>query len=321
MPVQPVSSTGQPDWSQVTEDILCPLCEYNLRSLSEARCPECGYRFTWPEVLDPQRRLHRYLFEHHPERNVWAFRKTVTGQWLPQRFWRTLHPVQSVNVRRLRWYWLVVALVYFLCVAGIGVTAFVIEVHNLAVFNAKTKAMYLSQAKQGQSPFLMGYRTYDELKAALETIYPTQPRALLRRAVSYHDLTNVLIPALPLAWPWLTMGALLVFRWSMQRARIRPWHVLRCVVYSSDAIFWAGPINLGLYLAWIMLVPSWADPFAYQAVIVLNMAIALHMLYRLVTAYQLYLRFDHPILTILASQVIVGLAMVKLVAFFTIDLG
>ena len=49
------------------ETLHCPLCEYNLRGLSEPRCPECGYRFEWAELRDPSRRLHPYLFEHHPE--------------------------------------------------------------------------------------------------------------------------------------------------------------------------------------------------------------------------------------------------------------
>ena len=50
-----------------TDDALCPLCQYNLRGLQEPRCPECGYRFTWEEVLDPSRRLHPYLYEHRPD--------------------------------------------------------------------------------------------------------------------------------------------------------------------------------------------------------------------------------------------------------------
>ena len=33
------------DWSTITENIECPLCLYNLRGLTEPRCPECGYQF------------------------------------------------------------------------------------------------------------------------------------------------------------------------------------------------------------------------------------------------------------------------------------
>ena len=55
-----------PDWMQVEHAVLCPLCEYELRGLVDPRCPECGYRFNWPELLDPTLRRHEYLFEHHP---------------------------------------------------------------------------------------------------------------------------------------------------------------------------------------------------------------------------------------------------------------
>ena len=69
----------QPQWAAVVESICCPLCEYNLRGLSEPRCPECGYRFDWDALLDPTKRLHPYLFEHHPERNVRSFVRTFLG--------------------------------------------------------------------------------------------------------------------------------------------------------------------------------------------------------------------------------------------------
>jgi len=31
--------------------VTCPTCGYNLTGLSEARCPECGTRFTLDELL------------------------------------------------------------------------------------------------------------------------------------------------------------------------------------------------------------------------------------------------------------------------------
>ena len=73
-----------PDWSKVSEQIACPLCDYDLRGLAESRCPECGYRFNWNELFDPARRKHPYLFEHHPERNVASFFHTkVEGTMRP----------------------------------------------------------------------------------------------------------------------------------------------------------------------------------------------------------------------------------------------
>jgi hypothetical protein len=101
---------GAPDWRAVGEDVLCPLCRYNLRGLAEPRCPECGYRFEWDALLDPAKRLHPYLFEHHTERNVRSFFRTMIGGLLPRRFWRSLQPAMPSRLGRLLVYWLLAAL-------------------------------------------------------------------------------------------------------------------------------------------------------------------------------------------------------------------
>src|SRR5687767_7734312 len=67
------------------EDLLCPLCDYNLRGLIEPRCPECGYRFEWAQLRDQKLQFHPYLFEHHPKRNVWSFCRTLVGGLRPAR--------------------------------------------------------------------------------------------------------------------------------------------------------------------------------------------------------------------------------------------
>jgi hypothetical protein len=82
-----------PDWVS-SRDLHCPLCEYNLRGLTEPRCPECGYRFQWAELIDEKLKLHPYLFEHHPRRNVRSFWKTAVGGLQPGRFWTKLHAGQ-----------------------------------------------------------------------------------------------------------------------------------------------------------------------------------------------------------------------------------
>src|SRR5215213_6018623 len=96
-----------PSLASPAAEILCPLCDYNLRGLIEPRCPECGFAFSWEELSDPQRRVHPYAFEHHAERNLWSFRKTLLGGLRPGRFWRTLFPTQPSRPRRLILYWLI----------------------------------------------------------------------------------------------------------------------------------------------------------------------------------------------------------------------
>lgn len=95
----PASTQPGPDWSQVEYDVNCPLCDYNLRGLVEPRCPECGFRFVWSEVLDPVRRKHPYLFEHHPRTWFRSFWKTLWAGWRPRRFWTTHALVHSFYYR------------------------------------------------------------------------------------------------------------------------------------------------------------------------------------------------------------------------------
>ena len=95
------------DWDSIKEEVHCPLCDYNLRGLIEPRCPECGFKFAWPDLLDPTKRRHPFIFEHHPERNLWSAWKTTTAMLRPRRFWSSLRPSQPSNAKRLFNYWLI----------------------------------------------------------------------------------------------------------------------------------------------------------------------------------------------------------------------
>jgi hypothetical protein len=90
------------DWSTIADDVECARCGYNLRGLDRPRCPECGLKFSWEEILNPELRPHPYLYEHHGGHN--RFRrliKTVAHSWIPWRFWRTMrmnHPRRPVRL-------------------------------------------------------------------------------------------------------------------------------------------------------------------------------------------------------------------------------
>ncbi|HWE04626.1 MAG TPA: hypothetical protein VG326_19630 [Tepidisphaeraceae bacterium] len=53
-----------PDWADAAIEAACPLCAYNLRGLSDPRCPEYGYQLDWPGMDIPRR--------HHPLRAILA---------------------------------------------------------------------------------------------------------------------------------------------------------------------------------------------------------------------------------------------------------
>src|SRR5438105_5014634 len=106
------AASAPPDWKAHADEVCCPMCEYNLRGLTEPRCPECGFRFAWKDLLDAKVRPHRYLFEHHPEANLRSFCKTAAGAAIrPGNFWASLHPAQLSRPRRLGCYWVACALV------------------------------------------------------------------------------------------------------------------------------------------------------------------------------------------------------------------
>ena len=111
-----------------------------------------------------------------------------------------------------------------------------------------------------------------------------------------------------LLWPWLTFVTLMIFRTSMRRAKVKAVHVLRCVLYACDAGLWAGL----LVAAFVPPLGRWLArelPMQGRFVMAAAVVFAAFTAYRLAAAYRLYLRFDHPAATAVASQAVVLLAV------------
>src|SRR5688572_29319876 len=227
------------------QDVPCPLCEYNLRGATEPRCPECGYRFEWRDLLDPERRRHPYLFEHHPNRNLWSFIRTFRGTLWPRTFWRTLHPGQPSNVRRLVIYWFIVNLLAL----ALPLSMLALDMTRYALANQQNRGIYVSGRFPGVTP------------AWLNQSYPLPPSpqffsqyfSTMRGSLA----AAVVIAPLYTAWPWLTFLALNVFQISMLRARVNASHVLRCVIYTFDAIAvvcWSILVVAGATVAAVVLL-------------------------------------------------------------------
>jgi len=302
LPDQPASP---PDWDRIDEDVLCPLCDYNLYGLTEPRCPECGYPFAWPEILDPMRRHHRYLFEHHPERRLWSLRKTIAGGLLPRRFWRSIHASQPSYPRQLLVYWCLLAGIHLLALAG-QLSAFgvyrareTIALHRrmrpgvLAYWNSPRSAQ---RAKQIVSQ-------YGSIQAYVEKRYPLRVTAgmigdLAREAPFAWDYWGFLL--LPLLWPWLVFAGLMVFRISMWRARVKSIHVVRCISYCYDWLVLVGVMLLGCAIV-VLVAGGLTNDAAIGLMFNIGVGVLVPALivsaYRLATSYRLYLRFDHPVST------------------------
>lgn len=264
--------------SATDEDVLCPLCEYNLRGLVEPRCPECGYRFEWSELLDASLRPPALLFEHARRRWVRSFVCTRAAGWLPPLFFgRWLRPSYAVVGRRLLVYWWLSVMTFLLVPLG-------------------TLAFFLASYSLGSSQTLSGALDVSPQVAAA---WFTENRAFVPA------ITSALV--LWAAWPWLTYGALLIFTDSMRRANVKREHVMRCAIYSCDAALSAGALACWLYwwrddVLGIMRLAC-GTPAAIVAYV--SCAYAAVTTFRLAHAYQLYLRFPHALLTAVLSQVVV----------------
>ena len=295
---------------QESDALPCPMCEYDLRGQIEPRCPECGYRFDWEELRDPARRLHPYLFEHHPESNVWSFVRTLLGGLLPGRFWRKLLPVQPSRPGRLWAYFIIVSLL-MLVPTGVAMTqAIVLERTQLRAARARSLAML--NGPQGK-PYLQLQRYAGMTPQQIidrEMPLPTLPRLLVMTVDDNEELiAGAIITIAAVLWPLATVAAMMVFRISMRRARVRAVHVLRCVLYSADIFLWGALAFSAAVVAFMVLQSGRMIPLDEDAVGWGIAAVYLVFAWRLVRAFKLYLRFDHAIATVLATQIIVWLLL------------
>jgi hypothetical protein len=306
-----ISQQAGPDWSSIAEEILCPLCEYDLQGLSEPRCPECGYTFEWEDLLDPARRLHRYIFEHHPERNIRSFWKTAAGILRPRRFWRSLQPVQPSSPRRLVLYWLLAMLLSYVLfqVIMVGCIAYFGGWPNFAANRAQqaTTLAWYKSLPPGDNDRARVVGKFGSIENQCEYLYPTRMSWTVVRRLLDDYLSALTLPLLLVFWPWAMFAVLMVFRWSMRRAKVRPIHVLRCCIYTSGTVVWLTLAIPFLMIGGTVLYQTMGvtfDTLATAGLWVFGGMLVL-MVYQLSTAYRLYLRFDHSIATVVCAQVIV----------------
>jgi rubredoxin len=282
MPDAPPVAAG-PLWESIPHDVLCPLCEYNLRGLSEPRCPECGYRFDWADVVNPKIRVHPYLFEHHPERNIRSFFRTLCGTLRPIKFWNSLSPSQPSRPGRLFAYWVLTSLLACLVVAAQWVRS-IVDGWNYSAWISYSPV----------SPFSSPPATPFSWSHVLDTALATW-----RGDTNFEIAWNLAL--FWIAWPWLTLLALSIFQVSMARAKIKTIHVVRCLFYSFDIGAW-----LGIFFAAAIVLSIWFPAIEIESTVggILALGIITLMIIRLWAAYRWYLRFRHPFWTIVLSQIV-----------------
>jgi hypothetical protein len=294
-----VAQSALPDWEKIEHVVECPLCRYNLRGLSEPRCPECGYTFDWPEIVDVSRRKHRYLFEHHPARNLWSFFRTLIGGLNPWRFWRTLHPAQPADDRRLTIYRWIMKSIAGLPLLITGLWLLTLSITWPVNDWPRQSLFYFIDPFGGQDP----------------TIVSELIRPFLHARLYIFVLTMTLFL---LALPEMSTVVLLIYRASMRQAKIERRHVDRCVTYSYDVLVWPILFMLALgalVLFWPLPVTSWQAWLLSWCLLLLLPAVWLAMSIRLAFAYRYYLRMRHAVAAVAAGQVIVALVVLVILLF------
>jgi len=282
-----------PDWSQITEDIVCPLCEYNLRGLSTPRCPECGYRFAWPELLDWRLKRHPYLFEHQDKRRIRAYLCTLAGGLRPRKFWRSLHPMQASRPLRLLAYWFLGAILF-------------------TILTSVEMTLEFAWMWRAQMPTWRGAPAFYRNADILDWSW-----MYWRRGYAFAEIPPIALP--PLLFPWLVFLALLVFQITMRRQRIRTHHMARCALYAYDPAILALILLLKpLFVFLSSLGTGTVSRTSEEGYFALALVALVLFAYRLQRAIALYLRFHRPLATTMAAQVVALLAFLNLLLLYAI---
>ena len=336
------------------EPLTCPLCEYDLRGQVDERCPECGFAFTWAELRDAQRDRHPWLFEHGRRRSVRSFGATYVRSAFPRRFWRAVTPANPVHVGRLVVYAVlanaVLAAAALVPLVRVAIAVARSDMATRSTFAVRPDGSFVGPDPAYARPFAFvgkypgpGVPVVTLTAAELDGLAPRVGSAAYvgqvrdawsadasRGGVRRRAEADGVAVAVVLAWPWLTLAALLVFQASMRRAKVPARHVLRAVVYGCDlalltvaaaAVLYGVTIDAPAYSTaytpgyddgpWPLATWVPAGPFHWSAMpvvlaVVLCLAVAS---YRMTVACARYLRFDRPLLTVLVAQAMVVLAV------------
>jgi hypothetical protein len=232
-PAVDASALAPPDWSAIEVHVVCPLCAYNLRRLAEPRCAECGYAFTWPDLLDPARRPHPYLFEHNPRHNVRSFVRTYFAGLLPRRFWRTLQPIQPIRPPRLAAHYVIATALFIVAPLVLVGWPWVQSVRN-ELDNRATWRAWVMKNPAVAKEMIDRYGSIDAYLDTWPSPYWGSWMIVNLRSHMTHDTSSINAAAVALLWPWMTFATLMIFRASMRRAKVRRGHVLRCTLYGCD---------------------------------------------------------------------------------------
>jgi hypothetical protein len=309
-----------PDWTSLKREICCPLCDYNLRGLAEPRCPECGHQSSWGELLSELEK-HTWLFEHQRKRKMRSLLRTVWNSQFPRRFWRAVRPTDEPVVRRLLLYWTVLNVVAVLLIVVRPIVPAASVYYSM--YTAWQRTAQWIAANPNDARIKARVAAAGSVQAYLDVALPYPPLIEAWRAPGNFYVSRVVPAELftaflasIVAWPWLTILGLQIFRQTLRRSRIKFAHVARCAIYSADVgLLLIGPFVVITQYRGMTSGSAARDlqewGLLFDPITATLMLACFGILgYRLWLALRLYLRIPQATATCVACQVIVVLTMV-----------
>ena len=276
----PLLADGSPDWSGMDSQVHCSICSYNLRGLTNPRCPECGYPFQWSELRPRSNSWIDRFFEYATHSFIRSFLFTWLRAFLPGRFYAKVTASHPIHKRRL----IIILLLLILPAIPLQIVPFLAHL----VFHMKFLA---------NVPFS---------SAAFCDLF------LYLSGRSYISIW-IIFSLAPLAWITFSVFSIFFLRQTARKAKNNLWHVIRCVVYSAAPFI---PLSAIAPLFMVFFMELHYSILTFE---LFNNALSLSLLllwpiFLLASSAKHYLRIPHPLFTILALQLIFLLALLGLPA-------
>lgn len=274
--------SGVPDWDAIDYDVPCGRCGYELRMLTEPRCPECGLAFSWAEVLATRFQEDPTLFEHQwRDRPVLALVATAWRTSRMLQFWREL----SIHLATNRPGLIILALLN--CLLWLAVNLLMIA--GLGWFVAALDHVLKMYSELDEPPAIVVPRLVDAVGAWSDDM------RFLRAMFG----GNAAMSGEILAYTALFSGGILLALltlWRTFRAyRIRSAHALRVMVYSLlSAIAWQPVALVVICLVTILGVISLGWPtHMVTGMLQLGILIPIIAIFSVYRAVKTYLIIPH----------------------------
>jgi hypothetical protein len=304
------TSSSTPAAGASHPELHCPICDYDLHGLPEPRCPECGFRFQWDDLLR-QHAEYPNFFETARAHRVRAYLFTLIASAFPLRFWRKLRPTLPPRVRPLVLYALISIALGLIGALVIGAAPVV----EFAQWNSAQRNLLLSAYAHPPDPdsaaaIAQLAKPFASVPQYVDWAYPSYTSPRFWKHALANARGEMFLPAIVIGWPIVTFLALMIFRVSLIRARISPAHVLRCTIYSGDIVAWLAP-SLIVVIPILVTIDDFAVIWTGYLPIVLLVLLSA----RILLAYQLYLRIRRGLAMVITSQLIAALVFSKLALF------